>query len=107
VQKIAAWSTASASSKCSWSLESYSGKVAESRYRTSRSRYSYSSLEHQGETVDRELLRLRLWPEDTFVDFGQSMSTAVTKLRQALGMTRTIRGLLRRFHAADTDSLLP
>jgi eukaryotic-like serine/threonine-protein kinase len=42
-------------------------------------------LEHQGETVDRELLRLRLWPADTFVDFGQSLSAAVTKLRQALG----------------------
>ena len=42
-------------------------------------------LEHAGETVDREQLRLRLWPADTFVDFGQSLSAAVTKLRQALG----------------------
>jgi DNA-binding winged helix-turn-helix (wHTH) protein/Tfp pilus assembly protein PilF len=42
-------------------------------------------LENAGETVDREQIRLRLWPEDTFVDFGQSLGTAVTKLRQALG----------------------
>jgi len=42
-------------------------------------------LEHPGEIVDREQLRLRLWPGDTFVDFNQSLSAAVTKLRQALG----------------------
>jgi DNA-binding winged helix-turn-helix (wHTH) protein/Tfp pilus assembly protein PilF len=42
-------------------------------------------LERPGEIVDREEIRRRLWPEDTFVDFGQSLSTAVTKLRQALG----------------------
>src|ERR1700723_2566300 len=42
-------------------------------------------LEHPGEIVDREQLRMRLWPGDTFVDFGQSLSAAVTKLRQALG----------------------
>jgi DNA-binding winged helix-turn-helix (wHTH) protein/tetratricopeptide (TPR) repeat protein len=42
-------------------------------------------LEHPGEVVDREQLRLRLWPGDTFVDFNQSLSAAVTKLRQALG----------------------
>jgi DNA-binding winged helix-turn-helix (wHTH) protein/Tfp pilus assembly protein PilF len=42
-------------------------------------------LEHHGETVDREVIRLRLWPKDTFVDFGQSLGTAITKLRQALG----------------------
>jgi DNA-binding response OmpR family regulator len=35
-------------------------------------------LEHHGETVDREVLRLPLWPKDTFVDFGQSLGTAVT-----------------------------
>lgn len=42
-------------------------------------------LENAGETVDREQIRLHLWPENTFVDFGQSLGTAVTKLRQALG----------------------
>jgi len=42
-------------------------------------------LENSGEIVDRELIRQHLWPENTFVDFGQSLGTAVTKLRQALG----------------------
>lgn len=42
-------------------------------------------LENAGETVDREQIRQRLWPGDTFVDFGQCLGTAITKLRQALG----------------------
>lgn len=42
-------------------------------------------LEHSGEIVSRETLRQRLWPDDTFVEFDQSLATAVTKLRQALG----------------------
>ncbi|HEY1768334.1 MAG TPA: winged helix-turn-helix domain-containing protein [Terracidiphilus sp.] len=42
-------------------------------------------LESAGSTVDREQIRQRLWPEDTFVDFGQCLGTALTKLRQALG----------------------
>ncbi len=42
-------------------------------------------LEHPGEIVSRKFLQERLWPENTFVEFGQSLATAVTKLRQALG----------------------
>lgn len=42
-------------------------------------------LENAGGIVDREFIRQHLWPENTFVDFGQSLGTAVTKLRQALG----------------------
>ena len=42
-------------------------------------------LENAGEIVDREVIRQHLWPENTFVDFGQSLGTAITKLRQALG----------------------
>jgi eukaryotic-like serine/threonine-protein kinase len=42
-------------------------------------------LEHSGEVVSREFLQERLWAENTFVEFGQSLATAVTKLRQALG----------------------
>src|SRR5580704_3757583 len=37
-----------------------------------------------GEVVTREELRQRLWPADTFVDFDNSLSIAVGKLRQAL-----------------------
>jgi eukaryotic-like serine/threonine-protein kinase len=42
-------------------------------------------LEHAGELVTREELRQLLWPSDTFVDFDHSLSTAVMKLRDALG----------------------
>jgi len=42
-------------------------------------------LEHAGEIVTREELRQLLWPSDTFVDFDHSLSTAVMKLREALG----------------------
>jgi DNA-binding winged helix-turn-helix (wHTH) protein/tetratricopeptide (TPR) repeat protein len=42
-------------------------------------------LEKPGELVSRETIRDRLWPENTFVEFDQSLGTAVTKLRQALG----------------------
>jgi DNA-binding winged helix-turn-helix (wHTH) protein/tetratricopeptide (TPR) repeat protein len=42
-------------------------------------------LERPGEILDRQFFRERLWPGNTFVDFAQSLSTAVTKLRQVLG----------------------
>lgn len=42
-------------------------------------------LDHPGQILDRTFLRERLWPDNTFVDFAQSLSTAVTKLRQVLG----------------------
>ena len=42
-------------------------------------------LEHPGELVTREELRLRIWPADTFVDFDNSLNTAINKLRDALG----------------------
>jgi Tol biopolymer transport system component/DNA-binding winged helix-turn-helix (wHTH) protein len=41
-------------------------------------------LEKPGEVVTREQLRERLWSADTFVDFDQSLNSAVKKLRQAL-----------------------
>ena len=42
-------------------------------------------IERPGELVTREDLRGRLWPNDTFVDFDQSVNKAVNKLREALG----------------------
>ncbi len=42
-------------------------------------------LEHAGELVNREDLRRVFWPSDTFVDFDDSLITAVMKLREALG----------------------
>jgi len=41
-------------------------------------------LEHSGEIVSREEIRNRLWPENTFVEFENAISSAVRKLRDAL-----------------------
>src|SRR5712691_9859750 len=42
-------------------------------------------LQRPGELVTREELRNQNWPADTFVDFDNSLNTAVNKLRDALG----------------------
>lgn len=41
-------------------------------------------LEEAGQVVTREALRVRLWGTDTFVDFDQSLNSAVRRLRMAL-----------------------
>lgn len=46
-------------------------------------------LEKPGEVVSRDELRLRLWPEDTFVDFDHGLNTAMAKLRDVLGDSAT------------------
>lgn len=57
-------------------------------------------LEHPGEVVTREELRKCLWPNDTIVEFEHSISTAMNRLRQALGDSaenpRFIETLARR-----------
>ena len=42
-------------------------------------------LEHPRQLVSREELQRRLWPADTFVDFDNSLNTAITRLRETLG----------------------
>src|SRR5713226_7071891 len=42
-------------------------------------------LQSPGEVVTREELRNQNWPADTFVDFDNSLNTAINKLREALG----------------------
>jgi cholera toxin transcriptional activator len=42
-------------------------------------------LERPREVVTREELRMRLWPQDTFVDFDHGLNTAMVKLRDVLG----------------------
>src|ERR1700746_2376554 len=42
-------------------------------------------LQRPGEIVTREELRNQNWPPDTFVDFDNSLNTAINKLREALG----------------------
>jgi Tol biopolymer transport system component/DNA-binding winged helix-turn-helix (wHTH) protein len=41
-------------------------------------------LNRPGELVTRDVLRERLWPGDTFVDFNHGLNAAVNKLRDAL-----------------------
>jgi DNA-binding winged helix-turn-helix (wHTH) protein/tetratricopeptide (TPR) repeat protein len=42
-------------------------------------------LQRPGEVLTREELRTQIWPEDTFVDFDNSLNTCINKLREALG----------------------
>src|SRR5215469_13884294 len=42
-------------------------------------------LERPGEIVTRDELRSQIWSADTFVDFDNSLNTAINKLREALG----------------------
>lgn len=57
-------------------------------------------LDHPGEVVLREEIRLKLWPHDTVVEFDHSINAAIQKLREALGETagdpRYIETLPRR-----------
>src|SRR5215470_16839758 len=48
-------------------------------------------IERQGEIVGRDELRKALWSEGVYVDFDKNLSTAVNKLRQALGDARNGR----------------
>src|SRR5215472_6492713 len=42
-------------------------------------------LQRPGDVVTREQLRSQIWQQDTFVDFDNSLNTAINKLREALG----------------------
>lgn len=42
-------------------------------------------LERPGEVVSREDLRVALWPPDVFVDFDRAISSAIKRLRDAMG----------------------
>jgi len=42
-------------------------------------------LEHPGRIVNREELKNRIWPADTFVEFDQGLYSAIRRLRDALG----------------------
>jgi Tol biopolymer transport system component/DNA-binding winged helix-turn-helix (wHTH) protein len=44
-------------------------------------------LEQPGETVTRDQIQKRLWPEGTFVDFDNAINSAVRKLREVLNDT--------------------
>ena len=42
-------------------------------------------IEHAGEIVTREALRMRLWPVGRYVNYDANVNTTVNKLRQILG----------------------
>jgi DNA-binding winged helix-turn-helix (wHTH) protein/tetratricopeptide (TPR) repeat protein len=42
-------------------------------------------VEKPGEIVSREEVRQRLWPQNTFVEFDNSLGVAIRKIREALG----------------------
>jgi len=42
-------------------------------------------VERAGEIITREALRMRLWPEGTYVNYDANVNTTVNKLRQILG----------------------
>lgn len=42
-------------------------------------------VERQGEIISRDDLRQHLWPEDTFVEFDNSLGVAIRKVRDSLG----------------------
>jgi TolB-like protein/DNA-binding winged helix-turn-helix (wHTH) protein/Flp pilus assembly protein TadD len=42
-------------------------------------------IESAGRIVTRDELRVRLWPDDTFVDFDHGLNVAISKIRDALG----------------------
>ena len=61
-------------------------------------------LERPQEIVTREELRLRIWPENTFVDYDLAVKKAVNRLREVLGdasesphFIETVRGRGYRF----------
>src|SRR5580704_4108861 len=57
-------------------------------------------LEREGKIVTREEIKERLWPDDTVVDFDQSINATIKALRRALGDSaddpRYIETLARR-----------
>jgi DNA-binding winged helix-turn-helix (wHTH) protein len=42
-------------------------------------------VEHPGQIVTREILRTRLWPNDTQINYDANVNTTVNKLRHILG----------------------
>jgi len=55
-------------------------------------------LERPGEVFDREELRARLWPSDTYVDFEHSINAAVRRLRRALGDSASAPRYIETLH---------
>ena len=64
-------------------------------------------LEHPTEVVTREQLRRQLWPEDVFVNFDDSLNTAVNRLRGALGERARGRRYIETLHGTGYRFIAP
>jgi DNA-binding winged helix-turn-helix (wHTH) protein len=42
-------------------------------------------VEHPGQIISRQILRTRLWPSDTQINYDANVNTTVNKLRHVLG----------------------
>ncbi len=70
--------------------------TGELRHKTRRVRLPHQSfvvlavlVSRPGELITREELRVRVWPEDTSVEYEQGLNAAVNRLRDALGDSAT------------------
>ncbi len=61
-------------------------------------------LERPGEIVSREEVQKKLWPDGTFVDFDESLDTALKSFGRRLGTRRKTQFLWRPSRAGDTAS---
>src|ERR1700747_3042524 len=60
-----------------------------------------------GEIVSREELRSQIWSADTFVDFDNSLNTAINKLREALGDSADSPRFIETLPRRDSRFLAP
>ena len=59
-------------------------------------------VERTGEVVTREEVRQRLWPEDTFVEFDNSLGVTIRKVRDSLGDDAEAPRSVETVRVADT-----
>ena len=64
-------------------------------------------LSRPGEVLSREEFRKALWPDDVFVDFDHGISSAINRLRDALGDSARIQSSLRPWSAVATVGSRP
>ena len=64
-------------------------------------------LQRPEDVVTREELRSQIWPEDTFVDFDNSLNTAINKLREALGDSADNPRFIETLHRRGYRFLVP
>ena len=68
-------------------------------------------VEHPGQIITREILRARLWPGDTQINYDANVNTTVNKLRHVLGDSHDrpsyVETIPRRGYTFIADAQLP